>query len=101
MQSTLYSLLPLFSYICEDPYLNSFKEEEEFLADYRSISKSTAYELIDRLKIKSVSTHSELYGGQHPGRQVIRFDRVIAAEFKDKNRHESAKECFLLFTQMY
>ena len=34
----MFELVPLFSFICEDPMLNTFPEGEQFLKDYKSLS---------------------------------------------------------------
>ena len=93
----LFDLIPLVSYICEDPYLGSCNESKELLHDYIAMAKLVEMELIQRIKLSRAfenvpSTYSE---------NSVYLDRVMAAEFKLKNRHENASECLTIFSQVF
>ena len=55
MHQTLYELIPLISYISEDPYLSQSNEGKKLLHDYIEMSKLVEVELITRLKIIQAS----------------------------------------------
>ena len=91
-------MVPLVSYICEDPYLTSCKGGNEILQDYIEKAKLIDMEILSRIKLQKAfdnvpSTYTE---------NKVFLDRVMAAEFKTNNhRHETAGECMTIFSQVF
>ena len=98
MNQTMYDLIPLVSYVCEDPYLDYLKEGKQFLQDYVEMAKIVETDLIKRIMIKrAIEYVPHLDGYEHP----VYLDRVMAAEFKLKNRYETPSECLTIFSQVF
>ena len=61
------------------------------------MAKIVEYELITRIKISRAFEYVPSVDHEQP----VYLDRVMAAEFKLKNRHETPSECLTIFSQVY
>ena len=93
----LYDTLPLATYISEDPYLKRSKMCQEMLSDYRNSKELVSVELVQRIMLKKALEKVPSAYHEHP----VYLDRVMAAEFKLKNRHENSSESLTIFSQVY
>ena len=64
------------------------------LDDYKSSKDFVSVELVQRIILKKALEYLPSGYNEHP----VYLDRVMAAEFKLKNRHENASEALTIFS---
>ena len=96
MYQNIFSLIPLFSYISEDPYLSQRADTKKFLDDYLEMNKIIRIDLLQRMLLKYVSDKLQ---STYETKYVI-FWRIRASDFKLQNRHEKAGECKTLYSML-
>ena len=67
------------------------------LHDYRNSKELVSVELVQRIMLKRALEKVPSGYNEHP----VYLDRVMAAEFKLKNRHENSSEALTIFSQVY
>ena len=74
----LFDLIPLVTYIYEDPYHLQSKEGKELLENYRDVANMSRHDLIQRIALKNISEVTPVDSTPKPR---IMINRLIASAF--------------------